>query len=79
MTGIEGWWKLAAAREAALAEPDRRIVWIDDDLAVQAEETEKFLEANEHILVIAPDLYEGLTHAQLDEVEKWLDEVPPED
>src|SRR3954470_13919860 len=33
--GIPGWWKLAAARTIAEAEPDRRIMWIDDDLAEQ--------------------------------------------
>src|SRR3978361_2131143 len=36
--GRSGWWKLAAAREAAEQEPGRRIVWIDDDLAEQATE-----------------------------------------
>ena len=70
--GISGWWKLAAARAVAEAEPDRRIVWIDDDLAEQAADTGEWLAANPHVLVIAPDLYEGLTHAQLDEVEAWL-------
>jgi hypothetical protein len=70
--GISGWWKLAAAREVAEAEPDRRIVWIDDDLAEQAEETAEWLAANPHVLVVAPDLFEGLTHEQLDEIEAWL-------
>src|SRR5215212_4009143 len=72
MSGIPGWWKLAVAQEVAAAEPERRSVWIDDDLAAQAEETGEWLAANPHVLVIAPDLYEGLTHAQLDEIEAWL-------
>jgi HAD domain in Swiss Army Knife RNA repair proteins len=71
--GASGWWKLAAARAVAEAEPGRRIVWIDDDLADQAADTSEWLAANEHVLVVAPDLYAGLTHAELDRVEAWLD------
>jgi hypothetical protein len=70
--GAGGWWKLAAARAVAEAEPDRRIIWIDDDLAVQAAETGEWLAANPHVLVVAPDLYTGLTHEQLDAIEAWL-------
>jgi hypothetical protein len=70
--GSSGWWKLTAAREAAEAEPDRRIVWIDDDLAEQAADTGEWLAANPHVLVVAPDLFAGLTHEQLDAIEAWL-------
>jgi hypothetical protein len=70
--GLAGWWKLAAARAVAEAEPDRRIIWIDDDLAEQAEDTGEWLAAHPHVLVVAPDLLEGLTHQQLDAIEAWL-------
>jgi hypothetical protein len=70
--GVSGWWKLAAARAVAEAEPGRRIVWIDDDLAEQAEDTSEWLAANAHVLVVAPDFFVGLTHAELDRVEAWL-------
>ena len=70
--GVADWWKLAVTREVAAAEPDRRIVWIDDDLAEQAEDTGEWLAANPHVLVIAPDLFVGLTHEQLDAIEAWL-------
>ncbi|MGY1805043.1 HAD domain-containing protein [Blastococcus sp. SYSU D00922] len=70
--GISGWWKLAAARAVAEAEPRRRIVWIDDDLADQAEDTTEWLAAHGHVLVVAPDFGTGLTHAELDRVEAWL-------
>ena len=70
--GLSGWWKLAAARAVAEAEPGRRIVWIDDDLAEQAVDVVEWLSANPHVLVVAPDLYEGLTHDQLDAIEAWL-------
>ena len=74
--GAPGWWKLAAARAVVEAEPGRRIVWIDDDLADQADDTREWLAGNAHVLVVAPDLYVGLTHAELDQVEAWLGAVP---
>ena len=73
--GIPGWWKLAAARAVAEAEPDRRIVWIDDDLADQAEDTSEWLATNDQVLVVSPDFTTGLTHAELDRVEAWLAET----
>ena len=75
LRGISGWWKLAAARAVADAEPGRRIVWIDDDLAEQAADTSEWLAANGQVLVVAPDLVTGLTHAELDRVETWLEET----
>jgi hypothetical protein len=72
--GAAGWWKLAAARAVAEAEPGRRIVWIDDDLAHQAADTREWLAANNQVLVVAPDVVIGLTHAELDRVEAWLDD-----
>ena len=70
--GQSGWWKLAAARQAAEEEPGRRIVWIDDDLAEQADDTRAWLADHPNVLVVAPDLFAGLTHAHLDDIEAWL-------
>ena len=72
LRGASSWWKLALARAAVEAEPERRVVWIDDDLVEQATDTGEWLAANPHVLVIAPDLFAGLTHEQLDEIEAWL-------
>jgi hypothetical protein len=72
LRGLSGWWKLAVARAVAEAEPGRRIVWIDDDLAEQAVDTSEWLAVNAQVLVVAPDLVVGLTHAELDRVEAWL-------
>jgi hypothetical protein len=72
LRGAAGWWKLDAARSLAEAEPDRRIVWIDDDLADQADDVVEWLGAHPHVLVVAPDLFTGLTHEQLDRIEAWL-------
>jgi HAD domain in Swiss Army Knife RNA repair proteins len=71
--GLPGWWKLAAAQSVAESEPGRRIVWVDDDLADQAEDAGEWLAANPQVLVVAPALATGLTHDQLDTVEAWLD------
>src|SRR5688500_12064006 len=73
LRGVRGWWKLAAARAVAEAEPGRRIVWIDDDLTTQAADTSEWLAANGQVLVVAPNLLTGLTHAELDRVEEWLE------
>jgi hypothetical protein len=72
LRGLSGWWKLAAARAVALQEPGRRIVWIDDDLGEQADDVVEWLGANPQVLVVAPDLFTGLTHDHLDEIEAWL-------
>ncbi len=77
LRGQSGWWKLSLAQDAAIAEPDRRIIWIDDDLAEQAADTGDWLAANPHVLVVAPDLFVGLTHEQLDEIEAWVDGGAP--
>jgi hypothetical protein len=47
-------------------------VWIDDDLADQAVDVMEWLGAHPHVLVVAPDLFTGLTHEQLDEIQAWL-------
>ena len=72
LRGAAGWWKLDAARELAESEPGRRIVWIDDDLTDQADDVVEWLDANPHVRVVAPDLFTGLTHEHLDEIEAWL-------
>ena len=72
LRAASGWWKLDAARELVSSEPGRRIVWIDDDLADQADDLVEWLDANPHVLVVAPDLFTGLTHHHLDEIEAWL-------
>ena len=51
-------------------------MWVDDDLAEQAEDTSEWLAANGQVLVVAPDYQRGLTHEELDRVEAWLD--PPD-
>jgi hypothetical protein len=52
--------------------PAGGIIWLDDDLAGQAEDTGEWLAAHPHVLALAPDLLTGLTHEQLDAIEAWL-------
>jgi hypothetical protein len=52
-------WALASA------EPGRRIVWIHGDLADRADDVVEWLEAHPHVLVVASDLFTGLTHEHL--------------
>ncbi|SDG35080.1 HAD domain-containing protein [Klenkia brasiliensis] len=70
--GAPNWWKLGAARAVVAEDPTRRTVWIDDDLALRAEDTQAFLAENPQVYVVAPDLETGLTHGHLDAVEAWL-------
>ena len=72
LRGLSGWWKLTAAQAVARAEPARRIVWIDDDLAEQAEDTREWIDQRGELLVVAPDWSTGLTHGELDRVDAWL-------
>jgi hypothetical protein len=72
LQAASSWWKLTAAQAVAQAEPGRRIVWIDDDLGLQAEDTREWLAAHGDVLVVAPEFRTGLTHAELDRVEDWL-------
>lgn len=72
LAGAPNWWKLVAAQAVVAEQPGRRTVWIDDDLAMQAEDTAAWLAGNPDVLVVAPVLETGLTHAQLDDVEAWL-------
>lgn len=73
--GLSGWWKLTAAQAVAAAEPGRPIVWIDDDLADQADDTSEWIAAHGQVLVVAPQVTTGLTHAELDRIEAGLDDA----
>ncbi len=47
---------------------DRRIEYIDDASAAQSAGTGESLAAHPHVVVVAPDLHIGFTHAQLDDI-----------
>lgn len=65
------WWKFDVVRRLVRAEPDRRVVWIDDDLAGQ-EDVRAWMSASADCLLVAPDPASGLTPEDLAEIDRWL-------
>lgn len=79
--GRFGWWK-ASAVQAYLEEHPRPFVWIDDDLAasVAGGDVAWLATCEQPRLLVSPEL--GLLPSQLDEIERFLDELgcaPPSD
>ncbi len=65
------WWKFDVVRELLRREPGRRLVWLDDDLAVD-EEVRSWTRAHSDCLLIAPDPRQGLLPAHLAAVERFV-------
>jgi hypothetical protein len=65
------WWKLLHADDVAKNNPDRNIVWIDDDHGLDYE-SRNWAAIRDNVLTISPDLYRGLTHEDLDKIEEWI-------
>jgi hypothetical protein len=64
------WWKFAVVRALHRAQPDRRLIWTDDDLRYLPE-VQAWMQANTRSLVIAPRPDHGLTPDQLDEIRRF--------
>ena len=65
------WWKFDVVRRVVRAGPERRIVWLDDDLAGQ-DDVRAWMRDSTTSLLVAPDPRSGLTAAQLSAVEAFL-------
>lgn len=65
------WWKFDVVRLLLTAEPGRRLVWLDDDLA-DSEEVRAWTRAHTDCLLIAPDPRTGLVAPHLRAVERFL-------
>lgn len=65
------WWKFDVVQRLVRADPARPIVWLDDDLAGQADIREH-MERSTTCLLVAPHLSSGLTADHLREVEEFL-------
>ena len=65
------WWKFDVVRRIVRAEPDRRLVWLDDDLAGQ-EDVRQWMRSHTRALLVAPDPRSGLTPDHLAAVEDFL-------
>lgn len=72
-TGNIAWWKVGTARRLLAANPDRSLIWVDDDLDYTAEQDELGWLTNPALL-ISPSPYTGLTHEHLDQIEHFTQE-----
>lgn len=65
------WWKFDVARGIATAQPDRRIAWIDDDLAGH-DAVRAWMAAAGDALCLAPRPQTGLRPDDLEVIGWWL-------
>lgn len=66
------WWKFDVVRLLVQAEPGRRVVWLDDDLAASSE-VRSWTRAHADCLLIAPDPRTGLVALHLQSVQRFLE------
>lgn len=65
------WWKFDVVREIVRADPSRRIVWLDDDLAGQ-DDIRIWMRREVICLLVAPEPSSGLTADHLESVDAFL-------
>jgi hypothetical protein len=65
------WWKFDVVRRLVRSDPERPLVWIDDDLFGAADMAE-WTSAHAPSLLVAPDPMSGLTADDLDAVDAFL-------
>ena len=65
------WWKFDLVRRLVRAEPQRPLVWVDDDLAGQ-QEVRAWMQRESRCLLVAPAPLTGLTRTELDEIGQYL-------
>ncbi|MGI9092829.1 MAG: hypothetical protein ACR2FF_05180 [Mycobacteriales bacterium] len=72
-TQARGWWKSDAARRVSSGEPQRPLIWTDDDLCDARETGELNWVADRHAatLLICPDWTVGLTDGEVDRIEEF--------
>lgn len=66
------WWKFDVVRRVVRAQPDRRLVWLDDDLAGE-DDLREWVRTEADCLALAPRPQTGLTPADLEVVALWLE------
>lgn len=75
-TDIDGpfsWWKANTVLAYLTDNPDRRVLWTDDEIDVNTHRATRVREAGgDRLFAFAPDKFVGLTDEALDQVEAWL-------
>lgn len=67
------WWKFDVVRRLVRADPQRRVVWVDDDLTAQ-DDVRDWMRRESSCLLVAPAPGGGLTAPHLRRIEAWLRE-----
>lgn len=67
------WWKFDVVKSFHRAEPNRRLIWTDDDL-LYLPEAQAWVAARTRSLVIAPRSDRGLTPDQLTEIRRFCND-----
>lgn len=68
------WWKALHMHAWLDEDPDRRAVWVDDDLAAPATHARFARDYDDdRLLMVAPEFHDGLTIAQLRGIRAFLD------
>lgn len=76
--GLTGrWWKFDVVRSLIAEDPERRLVWLDDDLE-QEPDLAAWTRRQTDALVLSPDPLTGLTPDDLDRVEAFCRLSPGE-
>ena len=66
------WWKYDVVRRVLAEQPERLVVWVDDELHDNDSPFRRWALAQAHLHPMGPDPYYGLTKAALDAVELLL-------
>lgn len=73
----DGWWKADVAKRLSDADPNRALIWTDDDLdyAERNGEVDWLRERTGPTLAIAPDTRQGITPKFMARIEAFLDRL----
>jgi hypothetical protein len=65
------WWKLIVIQSICASDPDRPILWVDDDLAY-ARDVAEWLPSAPQVEILSPDTYKGLVREDLDKISAFV-------
>ena len=68
-----GWWKFIAMLDLEAEHFDRKIVWIDDDIAFDSDAVQWIKSQGDRVLGICPETDRGLTREHLDLITRFVE------